>query len=163
DARRLAELLRAGMLKPVYHGHRNSHRLKELSRSYLTLVHDGTRVMNRIKAIYRSQGIRCAGQRVYSLRYRVNWLEQASCIPLSTTRWTANFAEASASRSTGREPQSSGPPASSECSRPGINTRGSPARLDPDAASFSQQAPTLGLCRSRFGHPHQRRLSPGPR
>jgi len=76
DARRLAELLRAGMLKPVYHGQRNAHRLKELSRSYLTLVHDSPRVMNRIKAIYRSQGIRCAGQRVYSLRYRVNWLEQ---------------------------------------------------------------------------------------
>jgi len=57
DARRLAELLRAGMLKPVYHGQRNAHRLKELSRSYLTLVHDSPRVMNRIKAIYRSQGI----------------------------------------------------------------------------------------------------------
>ena len=76
DARKLAELLRAGMLKVVYHGQRNSHRLKELSRSYLTLVHDSTRVMNRIKAIYRSRGIRCAGQRVYSLRYRAEWLEQ---------------------------------------------------------------------------------------
>jgi hypothetical protein len=51
DARKLAELLRAGMLKPVYHGQRSSHRLKELSHCYLTLVHDGTRVINRIKAI----------------------------------------------------------------------------------------------------------------
>jgi len=73
NARKLAELLRAGMLKAVYHGQRNSHRLKELSRSYLTLVHDGTRVMNRLKAIYRSQGIHGAGQRVYS---RAEWLEQ---------------------------------------------------------------------------------------
>jgi transposase len=76
DARKLAELLRAGMLKAVYHGPHNSHRLKELSRSYLTLVHDGTRVMNRLKAIYRGQGIGCAGQRVYSLRYRAEWLKQ---------------------------------------------------------------------------------------
>jgi hypothetical protein len=57
------------MLKAVYHGRRNSHRLKELSRSYLTLVHDGTRVTNRLK-VHRSQGIRCAGQRVYSLGYQ---------------------------------------------------------------------------------------------
>ena len=78
DARKLAELLRAGMLKAVYHGPHNSHRLKELSRSYLTLVHDGTRVMNRLKAIYRGQGIGCAGQRVYSLRYRAEWLNCAN-------------------------------------------------------------------------------------
>jgi transposase len=76
DARKLAELFRAGMLHPVYHGQRSARPLKELSRSYLTLVHDGTRVRNRLKAIYRSQGIRCAGQRVYSVRHRADWLEQ---------------------------------------------------------------------------------------
>jgi transposase len=75
-ARKLAELFRAGMLNPVDHGQRSTRPLKELSRSYLTLVHDGTRVMNRLKAIYRSQGIRCAGQRVYSVRHRADWLEQ---------------------------------------------------------------------------------------
>jgi Transposase len=56
DARKLADLLRAGMLHPVYHGQHSARPLKELSRSYLTLVHDGTRVMNRLKAIYRGQG-----------------------------------------------------------------------------------------------------------
>ena len=53
DARKLAELLRAGLLSPVYHGNRSLRALKELSRSYLALVQDTTRVMNRIKALYR--------------------------------------------------------------------------------------------------------------
>jgi hypothetical protein len=61
DARKLSELLRAGMLSPVYHGEQGVHTLKELARSYLTLTKDLTRVMNRIKGLYRSWGIRCAG------------------------------------------------------------------------------------------------------
>src|SRR5580692_9079480 len=47
DARKLAELLRGGYLKPVYHGDNGIRTLKELSRSYLTISKDLTRVMNR--------------------------------------------------------------------------------------------------------------------
>ena len=54
DARKLAELLRTNQLKPVYHGEHGVRTLKELGRSYLTLTKDVTRVMNRIKALYRS-------------------------------------------------------------------------------------------------------------
>jgi transposase len=36
DARKLAELLRTGLLRPVYHGENGLRTLKELSRSYLT-------------------------------------------------------------------------------------------------------------------------------
>jgi transposase len=50
--------------------------LRELARSYLALTQDVTLVMNRIKGVYRSQAIACAGQRVYSLRYRSEWLAQ---------------------------------------------------------------------------------------
>src|SRR5438046_2134431 len=50
--------------------------LRELSRSYLTIVKDLTRVMNRLKAIYRSWAIPCAGQEVYSPRHRAAWLEK---------------------------------------------------------------------------------------
>ena len=57
DARKLAELLRAGLLCPVYHGESGIAVLKELSRSYLTVSKDLTRVMNRLKALYRSWGI----------------------------------------------------------------------------------------------------------
>ena len=76
DARKLAELLRLGSLKPVYHGNTLGPALKELARSYRTLVSDTARVMNRLKALYRARGIRCAGTRVYSPRFRDQWLEQ---------------------------------------------------------------------------------------
>jgi transposase len=48
--------------------------LKELARSYLALNRDTTRVMNRLKAVYRSWAIACAGQRVHAPRYRSLWL-----------------------------------------------------------------------------------------
>jgi Transposase len=62
DARKLAELLRLDHLKPVYHGETGVRMLRELARSYLTLVKDLTRVMNRLKALYRSWAIPCAGR-----------------------------------------------------------------------------------------------------
>ena len=40
DARKLAELLRGNQLKPVYHGETGVRMLRELSRSYLTIVKD---------------------------------------------------------------------------------------------------------------------------
>src|ERR1700693_4441918 len=74
DARKLADLLRSGLLSPVYHGENGVRTLRELGRSYLTLTRDTTRVMNRLKALYRSWAIPCAGQRVYAPRYRSEWL-----------------------------------------------------------------------------------------
>lgn len=74
DARKLAELLRTNQLKPVYHGEHGVRTLKELGRSYLTLTKDVTRVMNRIKALYRSWAIPCSGTTVYAPRHRAEWL-----------------------------------------------------------------------------------------
>jgi transposase len=48
DARKLADLLRGGYLKPVYHGENGIRSLKELARTYLTVIKDLTRVMNRL-------------------------------------------------------------------------------------------------------------------
>ena len=48
--------------------------LRELARSYLTIVKDPTRVMNRLKALYRSWAIPCAGRDVYYTRHREEWL-----------------------------------------------------------------------------------------
>ena len=76
DAHKLAELLRLGTLKPVYHGYSLGPALKELVRSYRTWVGDTGRVMSRLKSLYRARGIRCAGTRVYSPRFRDQWLEQ---------------------------------------------------------------------------------------
>ena len=74
DARKLAELLRGNQLHPVYHGEHGVRTLKELGRCYLTITQDVTRVMNRIKALYRSWAIPCAGATVYSPRQRAEWL-----------------------------------------------------------------------------------------
>jgi len=76
DARKLAELLRTNQLKPVYHGEHGVRTLKELGRSYLTLTQDVTRVMNRIKALYRSWAIPCSGTTVYASRHRAEWLSK---------------------------------------------------------------------------------------
>jgi transposase len=76
DARKLAELLRLQRLSPVYHGHNSTVTLKELCRSYAALTEDTTRVMSRIKAVYRGQAIVHAGKTIYSKRRRQQWLEQ---------------------------------------------------------------------------------------
>jgi len=74
DARKLADLLRGNHLKAVYHGETGVRMLRELARSYLTIVKDLTRVMNRLKAVYRSWAIPCAGRDVYYTRHRAEWL-----------------------------------------------------------------------------------------
>ena len=74
DARKLAELLRGDLLKPVYHGETGVRTLRELARAYLTTVKDLTRVMGRLKAVYRSWAIACAGRDVYYTRHRAQWL-----------------------------------------------------------------------------------------
>ena len=78
DARKLAELLYLNKLKPVYHGEHGVRALKELVRSYLTITKDLGRVMTRVKAIYRSWGIPCAGKQVYAPRHRGEWLGKIS-------------------------------------------------------------------------------------
>lgn len=76
DALKLAELLRGGMLSPVYHGQNSTRTLQELARSYMTLTQDTTRVMSRLKAVYRSQAIPYGGEKLYTGRHRQEWLNQ---------------------------------------------------------------------------------------
>ena len=76
DARKLADLLRLNDLEPVYHGETGVRMLRELARSYLTIVKDLSRVMNRLKALYRSWAIPCAGRDVDYIRHRSEWLEK---------------------------------------------------------------------------------------
>jgi transposase len=76
DARKLADLLRTGMLRPVYHGENGLRTLRELGRSYQTIRKDLNRVMNRLKALYRGWGIACTGTQVYAPRYRAEWLNK---------------------------------------------------------------------------------------
>lgn len=70
DAFKLAELLRLGGLKAVYHGEQELRKLQELSRSYQYLVSDCTMVKNRIKAIYRGRAISYKSDEVYQVEKR---------------------------------------------------------------------------------------------
>ncbi|HEU4886316.1 MAG TPA: transposase, partial [Thermoanaerobaculia bacterium] len=76
DADDLSEKLRLGSLKGVYHGAPSVLTLKELVRNYNSLVEDSTRVMLRIKALFRAQAIRTPGTSVYRATRRQEWLDQ---------------------------------------------------------------------------------------
>lgn len=76
DSDLLSERLRAGSLKGVYHGAASVLPLKEMVRNYGNLVEDATRVMQRIKAMYRARAIPTPGSGVYSGRQRASWLDR---------------------------------------------------------------------------------------
>jgi transposase len=60
DARKLADLLRGGLLSSIYHGQTGVRTLKELARSYLTVTKDLSQVMNRLKAVLLYSFLYCA-------------------------------------------------------------------------------------------------------
>ena len=76
DARKLAELLRAGMLSGVYHGERSALEVQQMARTYSQQTEDTTRVMARLKAVFRSQAVSCVGKKLYGKRHRDEYLAQ---------------------------------------------------------------------------------------
>lgn len=78
DSDRLSELLRLGSLTPVFHANHPTRPLKELVRAYMALVADATRVMLRIKAIYRARLVSTAGKGVYRPALRRDWLDKVT-------------------------------------------------------------------------------------
>jgi len=74
DADRLSDELRRGGLRAVYHGSAERLALKEFARTYQNLVEDSTRVMQRLKALFRARGIKTSGKHVYHPRERAEWL-----------------------------------------------------------------------------------------
>ena len=76
DAVHLADMLRRGGLRPVYHGSRQRATLKEHAHTYQNVVQDATRVMARLKAVFRARGIKTAGRSVYHPAQRATWLAQ---------------------------------------------------------------------------------------
>lgn len=74
DADELSELLRCGRLRAVYHGSPHRSTLRELTRTYQNVVEDSTRVMLRLKAMFRARGIKTPGRRVYHPQNRQEWL-----------------------------------------------------------------------------------------
>jgi transposase len=152
DARKLAELLRGNKLKPVYHGETGVRMLRELSRSYLTIVKDLSRVMNRLKAGYRSWAIPCAGRDVYYRRHRAQWLAKIretgvrrAEATLRAAGHVATLAAASTPRTVSGKSQGCDHCEAATDSISRTDSSGAGGGTDPDSASFPQQATTLGL------------------
>jgi hypothetical protein len=71
-----AELLRAEMLSPVHPGEKSAQQVQHLARSYAMLTEDTTRVMGRLKALFRSHAIPCAGKKLYGRKHRDEYLAE---------------------------------------------------------------------------------------
>ena len=76
DAEKLAQLARGRYIKEIYHSINNRRRFKELVFAYHDTVKSQTRIKNKIKAIFRREGILCRGVTVYSETYRKEWLKK---------------------------------------------------------------------------------------
>lgn len=86
DAEAVSELLWRGALRAVYHGSPQRGALKECMRTYVQLVEDCTRVMQRLKALFRARGIKTPGQSVYHPQRRAEWM---ACLTQSAVRFRA--------------------------------------------------------------------------
>src|SRR5215468_4130098 len=111
DARELANRLRLNDLKPVYHGQNGVRMLRELARSYLTIVKDLSRVMNRAESVVPQLGdsVCWAGRLLHPPSQPVarknprSRTSPPSGATLSATGHVATLAPASAPRASGRE------------------------------------------------------------
>jgi transposase len=93
DAYGLAEKLRVGNLdKHVFKAPREFTRLREFSRSHMTLVVDVVRAQARIKSLYRGRGVFVTGVDVYGSRHRKQWQTQlCSSVQTRATRLYDHF------------------------------------------------------------------------
>lgn len=73
DAEKLAHLARGGYVKAVYHPVNKKRRFKELVVAYHDTVKSQTRIKNKLKARFRTEGIKCNGVTVYSKNHREIW------------------------------------------------------------------------------------------
>ena len=82
DAYSLAERLRTGAIERRVFKETGAYtKLRELARTHTMIVQDVVRVQNRIKSVYRSRGVAVAGQTVYSVHGRQEWLSKLSEAP----------------------------------------------------------------------------------
>src|SRR6266436_8514571 len=153
DARKLAELLHNNQLRSVYHGDHGLRTLKELVRSYLTITQDLSRVMTRVKAIYRSWAIPCTGKQVYAPRHGSRKSTNRECAGerslLPATRCAALSAPGGAAGSAGGEQTAPGLETALrdplDRSDPGGGAAGNPT--NPAAVSHEAAAMDLWRCR----------------
>ena len=73
--------MRANFLSAVYHGEISALEVQQLARSYTMLTEDTTRIMGRLKAVFRGQAISCHGQEVIA-RHRDEYLAELGACAL---------------------------------------------------------------------------------
>ena len=66
DARQLADLLRGNFLKPVYHDGSDREKFRDIMSGYQQLVDDAVKIKNRYKSLFRKDGKRQLGGRLYN-------------------------------------------------------------------------------------------------
>jgi transposase len=88
-ARKLAQLLRGGFIRPVHHTSEAERQVfKELVLSYYDTRYDVARAKNKLKAKFRQHGVVCSGYAVYSAEDREEWLSR---LELSGARFQARL------------------------------------------------------------------------
>ena len=76
DARQLANLLRGNFLTPVYHDGSEREKFRDLMSGYQQLVEDAIKTKNRYKSLFRKDGKRPVGGRVYNDESLIEGLER---------------------------------------------------------------------------------------
>ena len=107
DADWLSEQLRLNALKSVHHGSTGVAALKELFRCYTNLVDDATRVMLRVKAIYRGWAVAASGKAIYRPSQRKAWLAKPHRYSSSSGRSVLRSCWPSSAHHTGFAPSGS--------------------------------------------------------
>jgi len=74
DASKLCLLLRAGLLREVFHTLEHDYWIRKLVMSYISLVRNGTRVLNQKSAIYRALGLRYKKEEFISDNKMINFV-----------------------------------------------------------------------------------------
>jgi hypothetical protein len=152
DAHKLADRLRLNDLKPVYHEESGVRMLRELARSYLTIVKDLTRVMSRVKAVYRSWGIPWGpGGLLHPPSPAVveqdpgTWSAPASRATVSATRHVAALASTSPPRATRGEPEAHHYRQTTDDTVDRSHSLRLGGSADSDSQSLSHEAPAVDL------------------
>jgi hypothetical protein len=102
DARKLADLLRGGYLRSVYHGENGLRTLKELARSY----ESGQGAVSKLgHSLWGSASLRTASSCRVVEQDRRSWGAQAGGVLLPTAGCGASVAPSCATGSIGRKPK----------------------------------------------------------
>ena len=77
DSYGIAELLRLNSLKKVVHPlSKDRQEFREIMNLYFKVQKDTTRYKNRLKAVFRKNGIPCAGTTIYNEKKKKDWIKK---------------------------------------------------------------------------------------